>query len=92
MSEQKPGTRKNRPRPPLGVPGGVRRQRPVRQLAFWVVLFRVLLLSFQHWMNAKTKPEKITYSQFITEVDKGNIKELTFITKEVKGELVQSWL
>jgi cell division protease FtsH len=61
----------------------------MRQLAFWVVLFLVLLLSFQHWVNGKTTPEKITYSQFTHEVDGGNVKELTFIDKEVRGELAE---
>ena len=59
MSEQPRGSRK--PRPPLNLPGGARRTRPGRQMAFWVVLFLVLLLSFQHWMNGKANPEKITY-------------------------------
>ena len=61
----------------------------MRQLAFWVVLFLVLLLSFQRWMTGKTTPEKITYSQFTREVDGGNIKELTFVDKEVHGEFAE---
>jgi cell division protease FtsH len=89
MADPQRGNRKTRPRPPVNVPGPQRRPRPFRQLAFWVVLFLVMLLSFQHWMNAKTNPEKITYSQFLREVDGGNVKELTFIEKEVKGELTE---
>jgi cell division protease FtsH len=58
-------------------------------MAFWVVLFLILLLSFQHWVNGKANPEKISYSQFIREVDAGNVKELTFVEKEVRGELEQ---
>jgi len=87
MSEPTRGNRKSRPRQSPGVPGVPRRPRPLRQFAFWVVLFLVLLLSFQHWMNAKSNPEKITYTQFIREVDDHNIKELTFVEKEVRGEL-----
>src|SRR5262245_166591 len=78
-----------RPRPPINLPNAPRRGRPARQMAFWVVLFLVLLLSFQHWMNGKANPEKITYSQFTREIDAGNIKELVFVEKEVRGEFVE---
>jgi len=87
MSEQPRGNRK--PRPPLNLPGGTGRTRPGRQMAFWVVLFLVLLLSFQHWMNGKANPEKITYSQLTREIDAGNIKEITFIEKEARGEFTE---
>jgi cell division protease FtsH len=89
MSEEPRAPRKPRPRPPLGLPNPPRRARPGRQMAFWVVLFLVLLLSFQHWMTGKATPEKITYSQFTREVDNGNIKEATFVEKEVHGEFIE---
>ena len=88
MSEPTRG-RKPRPRPPIGIPGGSRRGRPAKQLAFWVVLFLILLLSFQHWKLGRPSFEPIFSSQFIREVDIGNIKSLTFVEKEVQGELAE---
>jgi len=85
MSEPTRG-QKPRPRPPIGIPGGPRRGRPAKQLAFWVVLLLILLLSFQHWKLGRPSYEPIFYSQFIREVDSGNIKSLTFVEKEVQGE------
>ncbi len=78
-----------RRRPSLGLPGSPRRGRPVRHLAFWLVLFMVLLLSFQHYYYGKPRHEEITYSQFLQEVDAGNIRKLVFIEKQVEGELVR---
>src|SRR5215510_10948585 len=77
--------RKQRPRAPIGL-SPTRRGRPVKQLAFWVVLFLILLLSFQHYYYGKPRHEDISYSQFIQEVDNGNILGLVFIDKAVEGE------
>jgi cell division protease FtsH len=79
--------RKPRQRPSMGIP--TRRPRPMKQLAFWVVLFLILLLSFQHYYYGKPRQEQISYSQFTAEIEAGNIKKLTFIEKEVQGELLQ---
>ncbi|HZL84737.1 MAG TPA: ATP-dependent zinc metalloprotease FtsH [Candidatus Krumholzibacteria bacterium] len=80
--------RRPRPRSPLGLPGSPRR-RPVRHLAFWLVLLMVLLLSFQHYYYGKPRHETVTYSEFLQEVEAGNIRKLTFMEKEIEGELVR---
>ncbi len=77
-----------RRRSPLGLPGSPRR-RPVRHLAFWLVLAMVLLLSFQHYYYGKPRHENVTYSEFLQEVDAGNIRKLLFIEKEIEGELAR---
>jgi cell division protease FtsH len=61
----------------------------MKQLAFWVVLFLILLLSFQHYYYGKPRQEEITFSQFKEQVDAGNIKKVTFSDKEVSGEFVE---
>jgi cell division protease FtsH len=88
MTDNRGNPRKQRPRSPLGLPGQ-RRGRPVKQLAFWVVLFLILLLSFQHYYYGKPRHEQISFSQFLAEVDEGNIAKLTFIEKEIEGELAR---
>src|SRR5262245_21616679 len=79
--------RRQRQRPSLGLPGSPRRNRPFRHVALWLVLFMAVLLSFQHYYYGKPRHEQITYSEFLQEVDSGNIRKLTFIEKEVEGEL-----
>jgi cell division protease FtsH len=81
--------RRQRPRSSLGVPAGTRRSRPAKQLAFWGLLFLILLLSFQHYYYGKPRHEDITYSQFLHEVDRGNLRKLVFVEKQVEGELEQ---
>ena len=61
----------------------------MKQLAFWVVLFLILLLSFQHYYYGKPRQEAITFSQFKEQVYAGNIKKLTFSEKDVRGELLE---
>ena len=88
MAAPQRGTpRKQRPRAPLNLSGPPRRGRPVKQLAFWVVLFLILLLSFQHYYYGKPRHEEVSYSQFLLEVDAGNIRRLVFIDKQIEGEL-----
>ena len=54
----------------------------MKQLALWVVLFLILLLSFQHWYYGKARQEDILYSQFIRQVDAGNIAKATFVDRD----------
>ncbi|MFQ5601275.1 MAG: ATP-dependent zinc metalloprotease FtsH, partial [Candidatus Krumholzibacteriia bacterium] len=89
MADDPRGSNRKRPRPQLGLPNSGRRGRPVKQLAFWVVLFLILLLSFQHYYYGKPRHEDITYSQFIQEVEAGNIKKVVFVDKEIEGELMR---
>ena len=79
--------RRQRPRSPLGLPGSPRRNRPFRHVALWLVLFMAVLLSFQHYYYGKPRHEQIVYTEFLKEVDGGNIRKVTFIEKEVEGEL-----
>ena len=88
MANEPRDPQKQRPRSPLGL-GSPRRGRPMKQLAFWVVLFLILLLSFQHYYYGKPRQEAITFSQFKEQVYDGNIKKLTFSEKDVRGELLE---
>src|SRR5678816_3169698 len=61
------------PRPPLGRPN-----RPLKAMIFWVVLVLVLLVAFQMFEMGKTPQYRISYSEFLGQVDRGNIKKITF--------------
>ncbi|HEU4366517.1 MAG TPA: ATP-dependent zinc metalloprotease FtsH [Candidatus Krumholzibacteria bacterium] len=56
-------------------------------MVFWVVLVIVLLVAFQMFEMGKTPQYRITYSEFLAQVDAGNIKKITFKGFEVRGTL-----
>jgi len=56
-------------------------------MVFWVVLVIVLLVAFQMFEMGKTPQYRISYSEFLSQVDAGNIKKITFKGLEVRGEL-----
>ena len=72
------------PRPPLSSPPA----RPLRNLAFWVVLFLLAIAIFQFYSDSRVTEVKISYSEFRSQVDAGNIKKVTYSSaREVRGEL-----
>jgi cell division protease FtsH len=56
-------------------------------MIFWVVLVLVLLVAFQMFEMGKTPQYRISYSEFLSQVDHGNIKKITFKGQEVRGDL-----
>ena len=86
-----PDKRSNRPtlptRPPLGRP-----TRPLRAMVFWIVLVLVLLVAFQMFEMGKEPQYRITYSEFLSQVDRGNVKKITFKGLEVRGQLATATL
>ena len=84
QDKRPPGQRGFPPRlPGAGKPG-----KPLRAMIFWVILVLVLLIAFQMFEMGKTPEYRISYSEFITQVDAGNIKKITFKGLEVRGTLV----
>jgi len=55
-------------------------------MLFWVMLAIVMLVAFQMFQIGKTPQYRISYSDFLGQVDKGNIKKITFKGLEVRGE------
>jgi cell division protease FtsH len=56
-------------------------------MIFWVILVLVLLIAFQMFEMGKTPEYRISYSEFLTQVEDGNIKKITFKGLEVHGTL-----
>jgi cell division protease FtsH len=74
-------------RPPLGRP-----TRPLRAMVFWIVLVLVLLVAFQMFEMGKEPQYRISYSEFLAQVDHGNIKKITFKGQEIRGQLATATL
>jgi ATP-dependent metalloprotease FtsH len=70
-------------RPPLQ--GG----RPFRTLAFWAFVALLSLVAFRMYQGSFMAPQRIeiSYTRFMSEVEKGNIQDLQIIEKLVTGDL-----
>jgi len=87
MSEQRDSDKRPGGRPPMPPhPPAGRPNRPFKAMVFWVILVIVLLVAFQMFEMGKTPQYRISYSEFLSQVDAGNIKSITFKGVEVRGE------
>lgn len=57
-----------------------------RTLAFWAVIILLSVLFIQLYYGGKDEVVDIDYSEFIKQVDAGNVVKVTFIEKNVRGE------
>jgi cell division protease FtsH len=66
--------------------------RPIRTALLWLILVLGVILFVQIYGEIKAKTHEIPYSEFLSQVDTGNIKAVTIVDREVAGELKQSAL
>jgi cell division protease FtsH len=72
--------------PPLGaVPGP---QRTSRSMALWVMVLIIMFMAFLLFNSGKEREWTLTYTQFIKQVDKGNVARLKIKGLEIRGKLV----
>ncbi len=71
--------------PPGGSPG---QQKPSRSMALWVMVIILFFLAFLLFNSSKEREWPIDYSQFIAEIDNGNIASVKIKGLEVRGKLV----
>jgi cell division protease FtsH len=56
-------------------------------MAFWAVLILLLLVVFQTVYNNQGREAQIVYTEFLQQVEEGNIRELRIVDQEIHGEL-----
>jgi cell division protease FtsH len=63
--------------------------RPFRTLAFWTLVVLLMLMAYRMYQGTFMPPQRveISYTQFIREVDKGNIQALQIVERAVTGDL-----
>ena len=72
--------------PPTGsMPGP---PRTSRSMALWVMVLIIVFMSFLLFNSGKEREWTLTYTQFIKQIDKGNVARLKIKGLEVKGKLV----
>ena len=76
-----PGRRGPR-RPLVPGPGG----RPFRVLTIWLFVALVALFLVQYLPGVGTGQSEVSYSDFLTQARRGNIKEVTIVHGEARGE------
>jgi cell division protease FtsH len=71
--------------PPSGqMPGP---QRPSKSMALWVVLLVIFFLAFLIFNSGKEREWPLSYSQFVKEIENGNINNVKIKGLEVRGTL-----
>ena len=60
-----------------------------RSMLFWLALFLLVFVTYQYFAGFDKSKVDITYTEFINEVDSGNIAEVTFSDREIEGKLVK---
>src|SRR5205814_4768338 len=82
-----PSPRKNRPpRIPQRKNTPFGPARPIRTALLWLILVLGVILFVQIYGEIKAKTHEIPYSEFLSQVDTGNIKAVTIVDREVAGE------
>ena len=61
-----------------------------KSLLFWIALILLAILAFNYYTNLTSDEAEITYSEFMAELDKDNISEVSFTERNVTGKLKQS--
>ncbi len=93
MEEKDDKKKENRGTPPPKnwMPPGMKQgpQRPSRSMAVWVMVLILFFLAFLLFNQGKEREWPITYSQFMNEVENGNIESIKIKGLEVRGKLVE---
>ena len=60
---------------------------PGKSLIFWMALLLIVFISWTYYTGLNQEAAEITYSEFITELERENILEVSFEERKVEGEL-----
>jgi cell division protease FtsH len=73
-------------------PGTPPKKRPTLSWQFWVSAALLLLafFLFSNWMNNRNRPPDIAYTEFLTQVQGGNVKTVHAKGDTIDGELVNA--
>jgi cell division protease FtsH len=83
-----PGTPPGKRKPPNGKKGEFKWRRGTRTLVFWLILLLASVTLFQIYSAGKKDAVTITYTEFMEELEKSNVKKVTFVEKDIEGEFV----
>ncbi|NIM97462.1 MAG: ATP-dependent zinc metalloprotease FtsH [candidate division Zixibacteria bacterium] len=64
------------------------RWRKGRTLLFWAILLLLAITVIQIYSGSKRDAVTITYTEFMQELERSNIKKVTLVEKDIEGEFV----
>ncbi|HDL04519.1 MAG TPA: ATP-dependent metallopeptidase FtsH/Yme1/Tma family protein [candidate division Zixibacteria bacterium] len=87
-------------RPPSGNKGRQRKDNPndkdsfswkgpVKSLGFWVVIILAFIFAYSLYSTSEGDVAEISYSEFINQLNNGNIASVTFVERTIEGRLSQ---
>ncbi|MEE2777209.1 MAG: ATP-dependent zinc metalloprotease FtsH [Acidobacteriota bacterium] len=62
----------------------------IKTLLLWAVIFVVVILLWNTFQTGKAAPEELTYTDFVAELDDGNIETITIQGAQITGKLTPS--
>ena len=71
--------------PPVPSPG---QQRPSRSMALWILLLVLFFMAFLMFNSGREREWPLTYSQFMKEIEQGNVGSVKIKGLEVRGKLI----
>ncbi len=78
-------------KPPDGQKNGFRWRKGTRTLIFWVFLLLFSISLFQYYSRNKGGEVAITYTEFMQQLDASNIRNVTFVEKDLQGEFIKEF-
>ena len=78
-------------KPPDGQKNGFRWRKGTRTLIFWVFLLLFSISLFQYYSRNKGGEVVITYTEFMQQLDASNIRNVTFVEKDLQGEFIKEF-
>ncbi len=92
MRREPPNDRRgegNRPGGPIrrGPGGPSMGRRQFQTFTVWILLALAVVWAVHYILSPKGRESEITYSEFITQMDAGNLESVTFVQQELRGKL-----
>ena len=66
-------------------------KKSTKPLFFWLVIVLVLIFFIKFYYSGQTDIAAISYSEFVAQVDKGNVAEAVIIDKNIKGKFIEPY-
>ena len=75
-----------RPNPKRGSGQGPQVPRSMRTMSFWFLMVILLFIAIQLINYGKPRPEKISYSKFMEQLERDNLSEVSFDGQRINGK------
>ncbi len=77
--QQKEEKKKHYPEPPWK---GIPNIKNVNTITFWIILLLVIIVAYQLF-SSKQEVKKVSYSDFLIDIESGQVEKVTFIDREI---------